>query len=100
MKNGLFVALIVFFAFFCYLQLCNRTNKNPETLEAEVIDPEPLVIESTRWTPHGVFNGTIVISGDGIDETGYEGIMYIEMDGGKIRISCTEAVRSRYVELF
>lgn len=62
--------------------------------------PEPLVIKSTKWKPHGVFEGTIVINGEGIQESGYEGIMYIEMDGNKIRISCTEAVRSRYGELF
>lgn len=63
-------------------------------------EPEPLVIETNEWTPHGVFSGTIVIDGEGIKESGYEGLMYIEMDGDKIRVSCTEAVRSRYGELF
>lgn len=71
-----------------------------EPKEAEITKPIPLVIESTKWKPHGVYEGTIVISGEGIQESGYEGIMYIEMDGDKIRISCTEAVRSRYGELF
>ena len=77
-----------------------ETTLNVEYQESEVIEPEPLIIESTHWIPHGVFEGTIVISGDGIESSGYEGIMYIEMDGNKIRISCTEAVRSRYGELF
>lgn len=76
---------------------CAEQTKEPEE---PVKEPAPLVIESPKWTPHGVFEGTIVISGEGIAETGYEGIMYIEPDGKYIRISCTEAVRSRYGELF
>lgn len=76
---------------------CAEQTKEPEE---PVKEPVPLVIESTQWTPHGVFEGTIVISGDGIGDAGYEGIIYIEPDGDKIRISCTEAVRSRYGELF
>lgn len=72
----------------------------PESQEEEITEPEPLVIESTKWKPHGVYEGTIVISGEGIEDIGYEGIMYIEPDGKYIRISCTDAVRSRYGELF
>ena len=71
-----------------------------EQTKAPATELEPLVIESTQWTPHGVFKGTIVISGEGIEDSGYEGIMYIELDRDKIRISCTGAVRSRYGELF
>lgn len=72
----------------------------PEPQEEKITEPAPLVIETHEWVPHGVFEGTIVISGEGIKGSGYEGIMYIEMDGEYIRISCTEAVRSRYGELF
>ena len=96
MKNRLFSALAVL----CMSGIifgCAEQTKEPEK---QVKEPVPLVIESTQWTPHGVFKGTIVISGEGIEETGYEGIMYIEPDGKYIRISCTEAVRSRYGELF
>ena len=71
-----------------------------QTKATEPDAPKPLVIESTEWMPHGVFEGTIVISGEGIAEAGYEGILYIEPDGDKVRISCTGAVRSRYGELF
>lgn len=71
-----------------------------QTKATELDAPKPLVIESKEWTPHGVFEGTIVISGEGIAEAGYEGIMYIEPDEDKVRISCTGAVRSRYGELF
>ena len=73
---------------------CAEQTKVPAT------EPEPLVIEPSQWTPHGVYEGTIVISGEGIEDSGYEGIMYIEPDGKYIRISCTGAVRSRYGELF
>ena len=76
---------------------CAEQTKEPEE---PARDPVPLAIESPDWTPHGAFEGTIVISGEGIAETGYEGVMYIEMDGKYIRISCTGAVRSRYGELF
>lgn len=93
MKNRLYSALAVL----CMSGLifgCAEQTKAPAT------EPVPLVIESAGWTPHGVFEGTVVISGEGIEETGYEGIMYIEPDGKYIRISCTEAVRSWYGELF
>lgn len=76
---------------------CAEQTKEPEP---EITEPVPLVIETHEWEPHGAFEGTVVISGEGIEETGYEGVMYIEMDGGRIRISCTGAVRSRYGELF
>ncbi len=76
---------------------CAEQTKEPEEPARE---PVPLVIESPEWTPHGVYEGIIVISGEGIEDSGYEGIMYIEPDGKYIRISCTEAVRSRYGELF
>lgn len=82
---------------------CAEQTKEPEVpepKEEKITEPVPLVIETTQWTPHGVFEGTIVISGEGIEDSGYEGIMYIEPDGKYIRISCTEAVRSRYGELF
>ncbi len=74
----------------------------PKSEEANISqrEPEPLIISNPDWEPHGIFNGTIVIDGEGIADSGYEGVMYIEMDGDKIRISCTEAVRSRYGELF
>ena len=102
MKNRLRSALIVL-CMSVMLFGCAEQTKEPEELEpqgAEITEPVPLVIESTQWTPHGVFEGTIVISGEGIEDSGYEGLMYIEMDGKYIRISCTGAVRSRYGELF
>jgi len=96
MKNRLCSAL----AIFCLAVIISGCTEQTKKLEKPAREPVPLVIETTQWTPHGVFEGTIVISGEGIEDSGYEGIMYIEPDGKYIRISCTEAVRSRYGELF
>lgn len=96
MKNRLCSIL----AILCLAGIIFGCAEQTKDLEPEAYAPEPLTIESTEWTPHGVFEGTIVISGEGIAEAGYEGILYVEPDGDKIRISCTGAVRSRYGELF
>lgn len=96
MKNRLYSALAVL----CLAWMLTGCAEQTKELEEPVKEPVPLVIEDPEWTPHGVFKGTVVISGEGIEETGYEGIMYIEPYGEYIRISCTEAVRSRYGELF
>ena len=103
MKNRLYSALAILcmsiILFGCAEQTKEPTTE-PESQEEKLTEPEPLVIETHEWIPHGVFEGTIVISGEGIKGSGYEGLMYIEMDGDKLRISCTGAVRSRYGELF
>lgn len=100
-KNKIYGMLIVFFVCMAsVVWVYAERAEESEQQEIDSIEPEPLVIESANWTPHGVFKGTIVISGEGIEDTGYEGIMYIELDGKKLRISCTDAVRSRYGELF
>lgn len=103
MKNKLYRVLAVL----CMSVIifgCAEQTKEPalesESQETEIVEPEPLVLESVRWKPHGVYKGTIVISGEGVENVSYEGVMYIEPDGKYIRISCTEAVRSRYGELF
>lgn len=105
MKNKLCIMSITLCLAGIIFGFAEQTNVSVQEIESvtersDCIASEPLVIESTEWAPHGIFEGTIVISGDGISETGYEGIVYIEPDGGKIRISCTGAVRSRYGELF
>ena len=88
----------------CLLIICSsaicRQELKIEKSSTPQKKPEPLIIEDPNWKPHGVFNGSIVINGEGVQESGYEGLMYIDMDGDKIRISCTEAVRSRCGELF
>ena len=104
MKNRLCSALAIF-CLAVIISGCTEQTKGAEQAAAgshtgEITEPVPLVIEPTQWTPHGVFEGTVVISGEGIEGTGYEGVMYIEPDGDKIRISCTGAVRSRYGELY
>lgn len=96
MKNRLCSAL----AIFCLAVIISGCTEQTKGAGEPAREPVPLVIEPTQWTPHGVLEGTVVISGEGIEGTGYEGVMYIEPDGDKIRISCTGAVRSRYGELF
>lgn len=96
MKNRLCSTLIILCASAVICGCAEQTNE-PEQPAKE---PEPLIIERHEWIPHGVFEGTIVISGDGLEEAGYEGIMYVEPDGDKLRISCTGAVRSRYGDWF
>lgn len=63
-------------------------------------EPEPLVIENPGWEPSGTYHGTIVISGEGMEDICYEGAIFVKMDGKYIRISCTDAVRSRFGERF
>lgn len=75
---------------------CTKQTNEPE----QDFEPTPLVIETKDWEPEGVFYGTIVINGQGIEETGYEGLMLITMDGEYIRITCTDAVRSRFGDEF
>lgn len=75
-----------------------------EESKQEEFTPMPLVIETTESSealnPQGVYYGTIVISGQGIEDSGYEGLMFIEMDGEYIRITCTDAIRSRFGDYF
>ncbi len=103
MKNRLY-SILAILCLVTAMTGCTEQTKEPavesEQQETDSMEPEPLIIESGKWKPHGVYEGTVVISGDGMEEVSYEGIMYIEPDGKYIRISCTEAVRSRYGELF
>lgn len=101
MKKRFYKILIILCLFIIVVFVCSVIqSKDAEQTEQNVIESKPLIIESTKWIPHGVFEGTIVINGEGIEDIGYEGVMYIEKDGKYIRISCTDAVRSRYGELF
>ena len=76
--------------------------EEPQQKEEKEFVPTPLVIDTEKkvWEPQGYFYGTIVIEGTGVETVGYEGAMFIEMDGKYIRISCTEAVRSNYGDNF
>lgn len=74
-----------------------------QTTEAETFEPTPLVIEADEpesVEPQGVYYGTVVITGPGIEGGGYEGLMFVDMDGEYIRITCTDAVRSQFGDVF
>ena len=62
--------------------------------------PTPLVIDPQEQKPIGVYEGTIVITGAGTEESGYEGLILVTFDGDKIRITCTDAVRSKFGDRF
>ena len=96
MRNKLCSALIILCLTGILIGCAKQTKNEPET----EFEPTPLVIETDDWEPQGVFYGTIVINGQGIEETGYEGMMFITMDGEYIRITCTDAVRSLFGDEF
>lgn len=104
MKNKICSALIIICIVGAIFGCAKQTNEPEQeqtvTTEAEDFTPTPLVIETKDWEPQGVFYGTIVINGQGIEETGYEGLMFITMDGEYIRVTCTDAVRSRFGDDF
>lgn len=59
--------------------------------------PTPLVIDNSNDAPHGTYYGTVVIKDEGI---GYEGKVFIEMDGHYIRVTCMDSKPSDYGDRF
>lgn len=72
----------------------------PKQTNDDKFEPIPLIIEPQEERPIGVYEGTIVITGAGTGEAGYEGLILITFDGDRIRITCTDAVRSRFGDRF
>lgn len=95
MKNKICSALIIICLVGAMFGCAKQTNE-PE----EEFKPTPLIIEPQEEKPIGVYEGTIVISGAGTGEAGYEGLILITFDCGKIRITCTDAVRSKFGDRF
>lgn len=96
MRNKLCIALIILCLIGVIFGCAKQTKNEPEP----DFEPTPLVIETKDWEPEGVFYGTVVISGPGVADEGYEGLMLITFDGDYIRITCTDAVRSRFGDEF
>lgn len=77
-----------------------QTNETELAVE-EYPEPTPLVIETEQEdSPMGVYYGTVTIAGSGIEGVCYEGLILIGTDGERVRITCTDAVRSRFVDVF
>lgn len=95
MKNKICSVLIILCLTLGLISCAKQTNE-PE----EEFTPTPLIIEPQEQNPIGVYEGTIVITGAGTEEAGYEGLILITFDGDKIRITCTDAVRSRFGDRF
>lgn len=95
MKNKICSVLIIL----CLVGVmfgCAKQTNEPE----EEFTPKPLIINPQEQKPIGVYEGTIVIAGAGTGEAGYEGLILITFDGDKIRITCTDAVRSKFGDRF
>ena len=95
MKNKICSILIIFCLTLGLLGCPKQTNESEPEFE-----PKPLIIEPQEYNPIGVYEGTIVITGAGTEESGYEGLILVTFDGDKIRITCTDAVRSKFGDRF
>lgn len=105
MKNKICSVLIILCLTLGLLGCPKQTNEPVQATQEEMVgsehfEPTPLIIEPKEWKPQGVYEGTIVISGAGTGEAGYEGLILITFDGDKIRITCTDAVRSQFGDRF
>lgn len=69
--------------------------------EVEIKEVQPLVVESPQEeAPIGVYEGTVTITGAGVEDICYEGLFLIQMDGDKMRVTATDAIRSNFNELY
>ena len=105
MKNKLCSALIILCIVGVIFGCAKQTNEpvqatQEKTVESEHFEAKPLIIEPQEEKPIGAYEGTIVIAGAGTGEAGYEGLILITFDGDKIRITCTDAVRSKFGDRF
>ena len=103
MKNKICSILIILCLTLGLLGCPKQTNEPEQvtqTVESEHFEAKPLIIEPQEKKPIGVYEGTIVITGAGTGEAGYEGLILIAFDGDKIRITCTDAVRSQFGDRF
>ena len=108
MKNKLISILAVVFL---SLSLVNCASDTDNVVYSEEVSetqesPRPLIIEQEskespqEKNPVGVYEGTITITGAGVEDICYEGIIMIQMDGDKIRIVSTDSIRSNFNDLF
>ncbi len=103
LKQKMYAAVViaaVVMAALIWMQ-AKQTNEAEGTgIEAETSAPEPLVVENPDWEPRGVYAGTVEIAGPRTEGRTYEDLMYVEMDGKYLRVTCTDAVRSRFGDVF
>ena len=105
MNNKICSALIIICLVGVIFGCAKQTNEPVQATQEEMVgsehfEPTPLIIEPKEWKPQGVYEGTIVITGAGTEEAGYEGLIFVTFDGDKIRITCTDAVRSKFGDRF
>lgn len=102
MKNKLISILTVVFLSLSIVGCAAETENDIPVIEQIA---QPLVIETEDESPQeknpvGVYEGTITITGPGVEDICYEGIILIHMDGDKIRITSTDSIRSNFNDLF
>ena len=90
---------------FLSLSLVNCAVNNNEVVSEEPKSPQPLILEMENKSPQednpvGVYEGSITITGPGVEAVCYEGVVLIQMDGNKIRITSTDSIRSNFNDLF
>lgn len=97
MKNKKFfqkigwVLLLIFT--FCFLFVFHSyVHKIDETKEVR-----PLVLDYSGIQP-GIYDTTIVLSGEGTVSKIYEGAANIRMDGDTLLITCDDDIRNTYAE--
>lgn len=92
--------ILLFAGIFLASATVQTDDKSEMSAEESEFEPEPLIIETSRDAPQGIYHVTIIINGETIEDAGYEGLAFVEMDGKYMRISCTDAVRSRFGDYF
>ncbi|MEE1085805.1 MAG: hypothetical protein U0L05_01325 [Schaedlerella sp.] len=67
---------------------------------AEEVEYEPTALVIKTLDMAGTYDGTICISGEDREEICVEGIMRIEADGKKVRVTMSDAVDSLFDQEF
>lgn len=64
--------------------------------EKEEFTSEPLIIEETSGVQSDIYIGRIIIKGENIKDTQYEGAVYVSIQDGRAIIVATDYIRNEY----
>ena len=90
--TSLLLIISIFFA--CSNQQTNENKKQEE------FAPQPLVIEETEHIKTGAYTGRIILNGDGISDTEYEGVFFILIEDDKATVVATDFIREKYRDMY
>lgn len=97
MKNKLISVLTVVFLSISMFGCAATKSENDISVIEQIA--QPLIIENKeeeppqQANPVGVYEGSITITGAGVEPIKYEGIILIQQDGDKIRVVSTDSIR-------